>query len=304
MPALAEVKAGFHPIASWFVALDLCDDIDVQPLGSGHSKDGPSRFEIAWAADAPRPSPIDWPVERDLAFRAHAALEAAIGRSLPVHARVTKRIPVGGGLGGGSSDAAAMLVAVDRAFDLRLGHAKLSAIGQTLGSDVAFFLDDEAESASAERVAASAPRPAIVTGLGERIERTPRLDGQAGTGAWLVLLLPPFGCATGAVYRAFDALKPGPVREDSVRALARSAWPPVERGPRGLFNDLTAAACAVEPCLAELMRHAERALDRPVHMTGSGSTLFVIAASAGDAHDLARTATNAIEIPAVATRLV
>jgi 4-diphosphocytidyl-2C-methyl-D-erythritol kinase len=57
-------KAGFHRIASWFAAVSVRDDVEISPA------DGGSTFEVAWAADAPRPTPIDWPADKDLAFRA------------------------------------------------------------------------------------------------------------------------------------------------------------------------------------------------------------------------------------------
>lgn len=296
LPASAGQKAGFHPIESWFACIDLHDNLEVERLASG-----PSSFRIEWAGDAPRPSPIDWPIEKDLAVRAHAALERALSGSLPVSAVLRKRIPVGGGLGGGSSDAAAMLRALDQLFDLRLPTAALASIGASLGSDVPFFVDDRAPDGRAVPLPA---RPAIVSGLGERIERLPRVEGH------LVLLLPPFGCPTGAVYRAFDAGNPEPLNPGRAAVVAASATSGgtgeagsgtgsggrTGSGSGGagafqtlpFFNDLTDAACRVQPDLAPLIDAARRLLGRPVYMTGSGSTLFVPEASAPAAADTAR----------------
>ena len=97
-------------------------------------------------------------------MRAHRALEVRLGRVLPCHLEVRKRIPVGGGLGGGSSDAAAALLALRQAFGLELSDAELAAVGATIGSDVAFFIDE-------------AHRPGVVTGFGGEVERTPRVSG-------------------------------------------------------------------------------------------------------------------------------
>ncbi len=244
-------NAGYHPIASWMHSIDLYDEVAVRRLGD----DGASRFRVEWAADAPRRSPIDWPAEKDLAFLAHAALERAAGRTLPVELTVRKRIPAGGGLGGGSSDAAATLVLIDEVFGLGLGAARLREIGLTLGSDVGFFVDPPHSPA----------RPAFVGGLGDEVERVPAARGS------LLLVIPPLGCETGAVYRAYDGAPAASFRVDEVRALARAA---ALDGLR-FFNDLSAAAERVEPRLGELRRRAERVTGGPVRMSGSGSTLFV-----------------------------
>src|SRR5262249_20048039 len=122
-----------------------------------------------------------------------------------------------------------------------------------LGSDVRFFLDDHAP-----------PRPALVTGLGERVERL------GPCGAELVLILASFACPTGAVYAAYDRLGPRPLRERAVRDLAASGR------ADGLFNDLAPAAECVAPGLDAIRRAASQAAGLPVHVTGSGSALFVV----------------------------
>ncbi len=248
-------KPGWHRIASWMVCVDLCDDLELRAIS------GPSRFSVRWADDAPRPTPIDWPIEKDLIFKAHALLEQAVGRSLPVEATLSKRTPVGGGLGGGSSDAAAMLRGLNRLFGLGLDRAALSGIAGKLGSDIAFFIDDD--------VMSDVARPALVSGFGDVIERVacPEED--------VILVAPDFGCPTPDVYRAFDGLNPGPMREDAVRELIARAEETGEIPITDLFNDLSAAACAVRPGLTKIMREALPGTQIPIHITGSGSTLFV-----------------------------
>lgn len=270
--------AGFHPIASIMHAIDLAGTVEIVRTGA---PSGASEHRVEWSPDAPRPSPIDWPMEKDLVVRAHRALETRVQRALPARVRVAKRVPVGAGLGGGSSEAAAALVGLDREFDLRLGHAALAEVARTIGSDVAFFLDDGDGGGGG-----GVPRPALVTGAADTIVRLPRRAG------WLVLALPAFGCPTGEVYRAFDATRPGPIREDAVRALAADrSWPPGgiggAAGGGGLFNDLTSAAEAVRPALGSLRRGLESACGRTWHMSGSGSTLFLPVATSAEAHAIA-----------------
>lgn len=265
---------GYHPIASWFACIELHDEVELAALPEGR----PSEWRIEWAGDAARPTPIDWPVEKDLAVRAHRALESAAGRALPVRGVVWKRVPVGAGLGGGSADCAAAMMGLDRLFGLGLGAARLREIAGTLGSDIAFFLDE----ASAAGGAGCAARPALVTGFGERIERLGRV---AREDAHLVLFFPPFGCPTGPVYQAFDRLPPRALREREVRALA--AGPGID-GAR-LFNDLEAPAGMVEPRLADSLarlRAGLRGHGAHVHVTGSGSTMFALARSVAHAREI------------------
>lgn len=278
----------YHPIASWFACVTLHDEVTIERARDG----APSSWRVEWAADAPRPTPIDWPVEKDLAARAHRALEAAAGRELPVRAVVRKRVPVGAGMGGGSADCAAAMMAVDALFGLGLGAARLRELSAPLGSDVAFFIDDE-------RGPERPPRPALVTGFGERVERLPRTAG-----AHAALLFPPFGCPTGAVYAAFDRAGPGPLRERDVRALAATGRADAPE----LFNDLEPAACAAEPRLADALarlRPAAAALGARVHVTGSGSAMFAPAHSAAHAAEICAAAASAApDIVALPTMIV
>ena len=206
------------------------------------------------AADAPRvrvSGPFAAGVPTDDTNLVRRALQL-LDRTMSVD--LTKGIPSGAGLGGGSADAAAVLAA--------LGGTVEDAAA--LGSDVPFCL---------HRL------PAWMRGRGEVIEP---IDDLAPLD--LVVVAPPFACSTHAVYRAWDTLG-GPRSERSIDA------PPGVPGP--FVNDLEPAAETVEPRLAEFRRHLEAVVERPAWLCGSGSAYaawFTDAAAAAAAAQRAQEA--------------
>ena len=202
-------------------------------------------------------------------MRAHLLLEREIGRPLPVQLKLDKRIPVGGGLGGGSSDAASMLLAVRELFDLDIDDDALRDLAMELGSDVPFFLQSRDDRSGV------GPGPAVIEGLGDRC--TPVRPVHPSS-AHLVLVLPEFGCPTGGVYRAFDHLIVDDagecdhvLRDVEVHKLASTGEVRAEE----LFNDLAAPAQQVQPMLSAVIANIERAIGATAQVTGSGSSLFL-----------------------------
>lgn len=117
---------GYHELQTCFQFVDLCDEITIAVRSDG---------QIRRIADIP-----GVPTDVDLCIRAARALKAASGTSLGADLSVEKRIPVGGGLGGGSSDAATCLVALNHLWELHWPSEKLVALGLTLGADVPVFV--------------------------------------------------------------------------------------------------------------------------------------------------------------------
>ncbi|MFG0328651.1 MAG: 4-(cytidine 5'-diphospho)-2-C-methyl-D-erythritol kinase [Phycisphaerales bacterium] len=270
-PRVAEDEpgGGLHPISSWMVGVDLFDDLLITPLAAGHF----SRYAILWSPEARRTRDIDWSVTKDLAVRAHLRLESAVGRRMPVQMKLEKRIPLGAGLGGGSSDAAAMLIGLNELFDLRLSTAELETVALEIGSDVPFFLG---------RLSA------LVEGIGDRVERLP-----APEDLWLALFIPEFECATALIYAGFDEHAPPAEIADqfaqgvsSIQRIVKS--PRVD--PEQPFNHLAAVAIRQRPELGELMSAIEDLAERPAHLSGSGAGFFVICDSLMHAEALVRTA--------------
>ncbi|MDZ4754956.1 MAG: 4-(cytidine 5'-diphospho)-2-C-methyl-D-erythritol kinase [Phycisphaerae bacterium] len=267
-----------HPICSWMVTVDLHDDLLLTRL----PEESLSRYAIVWHPDAKRRSDIDWSITQDLAVRAHLALERRCGRLLPVQMKLAKRIPVGGGLGGGSSDGAAMLHALNHLFELGCSDDELAEIASELGSDVAFLVHGGS---------------AIVEGLGERVERhalPPELHA--------VLAFPETACPTREVYGAFDRMTVG-ARVDSARVRALAEFRATSRiPPHACFNDLAPPALTIAPTLADDLEELSALAERPAHVSGSGSTLFVLCDDQLHATALAEACTTRLNLPAVAVR--
>ena len=252
-PARAD---GFHPIASLMAFADVGDVLRAAPdarLGLG--VDGPL------AAGAPMG-------EDNLVLRAARALYARAGEA-PASLRIelTKALPAEAGLGGGSSDAAAALRLLNGFLDRPLAEDVLVEIAAGLGSDVP---------------ACVGARSVVAEGRGERLSLAPALPPFHA-----VLVRPPAGASTAAVYRAFDAadsgaaadlpVPPGPLGSTE----AAAAWLGACR------NDLEAPAVSVQPMIGdvlELLRdQSETLLGR---MSGSGSACFAICAAPEDARRL------------------
>ncbi|MHC4083180.1 MAG: 4-(cytidine 5'-diphospho)-2-C-methyl-D-erythritol kinase [Planctomycetota bacterium] len=266
---------GMHPICTWMVTVDLCDELLVTRLAD----DRLSRYAILWHADAQRPSDIDWAMTRDLAVRAHLALEQRTNRRLPVQMKLEKRIPVGGGLGGGSSDAAAMLRATNELFGLDLSVDDLREVAAGLGSDVPFFVSGGS---------------AIVEGFGERIEPHDVIRPLHA-----VIVFPEASCPTGHVYAMYDEIGPRPLRPDAVRALAAGQG---ALRTDAVFNDLSDAAVRLSPALQDPASELSRLAECPAQVAGSGSSLFVLCDDELHASALADTVNRQLDLPAAAVR--
>ena len=237
---------GMHPICSWMLTIDLHDEMTLTEL----EPDRLSRYAIMWHDDALQRRDIDWSLTSDLAVRAHQAIERHVGRPLPIQMKLEKRIPLGGGLGGGSSDAAAMLRGLNELFELSINDQVMEKIAAGLGSDVPFLVRGGS---------------AIVEGTGERLEHLETIPE-----VHAVLILPETGCATASVYRMLDDMDPTAVDVSAVRSLVRGGF-----DSRRLFNDLAEPALEVGVGLRAIRDELAELAGSPVHVSGSGSTLFI-----------------------------
>jgi 4-diphosphocytidyl-2C-methyl-D-erythritol kinase len=278
---------GFHPLNTWMVTVGLFDTLDFSLDTAGRVAlrcSDPAlpcdesnlviravrAMQAEWMfASGGEPSAAGGPVrvdERDKSVFTPSA--ASIARGPGVDIQLTKLIPMGGGLGGGSSNAAATLLALNDLWKLSLKTQRLTEIAAGLGSDVPFFVNGSSS---------------ICTGRGEVVQPIdpPRVR-------WVVLMLPNMSMPTPDVYRQFDAmLPPGPDWADAVDTAQWCTLSAEDLLPR-LRNDLEPPAFALRPDLGQLRDTVEQFVSRPVRMSGSGSTLFTLFDTTEEAAQAAR----------------
>jgi 4-diphosphocytidyl-2-C-methyl-D-erythritol kinase len=248
---------GYHRLDSLAVPLKLADELALSASPGGG-------IELSVTADPPGssdlPRPSLPPTDRDnLVWRAAEMLAELADRPPDVRIALHKRIPTGGGLGGGSADAAATLWGLNRLWRLDLSTDKLMPLAAGLGSDVPFCLIG---------------RAARIRGRGEIVRpldhRLPSL--------WALLIFPGIELSTGQAYERLDQMreenKVPPRREHEMAGLR-------------LFNDLEAASLALSPSLGQFFRRLSEPGQLPgvprLMVAGSGSTLFSLFTDADEA---------------------
>jgi len=243
---------GYHNLESVFAPIEIWDDLELEispgDLQIDLEVEPCSREELPAALAGVTAGPDNLVVRAAAAFCKETGLEAQI------RLRLRKHIPAGAGLGGGSSDAAAVLHGLASVFDGELADETLHGLALSLGADVPFFLN---------------PAPAFVSGIGEKIERLAGLQ--------------PFDLrAADALRSALTESEPG----STMRAISRL------RGETGdltralgdlLINDLEPAARRLCPPVARLLGRLREAGAIGVSMSGSGATVFGVFESGGRA---------------------
>ena len=229
---------GYHELQTVFQLIDLCDTIGmtVRPDGRIERPDGPQGVDP----------------ESDLVVRAAKALQQATGSSLGATLRVKKRIPMGGGLGGGSSDAATVLLGLNELWSTRLPIDQLARIGLPLGADVPVFVRGSS---------------AWGQGVGEDLQPLELPE------SWYVIIHPGVHVGTREVFQSPELTRNSPVI--TIRAFFQS----------GGRNDCEPVVRARFPEVAEALDWLGRFA--PARLTGTGSCIFAPCATAIDAERLA-----------------
>ena len=240
---------GYHELASLAHTINLADDLRVEPAD-----------ELLTRVEG-----LDIDPEINLVAHAAALLQATLHERRGAALSLVKRIPAAAGLGGGSSNAATTLVALNRLWGSRLHLHHLAELAAQLGSDVPFFLRGGA---------------AVMHGRGEELELLPPMVGR-----WLVLLAPAHAVAD-KTRRLYAALTPSDF--SSGRATQAAA----ERLAHGeafqCTNAFERAAGEIFPGLSEMWHNSERLAQRQFHLSGAGPALFAFAADRADAQRAAK----------------
>ena len=268
---------GYHGVASTYLAVSLYEELAVT------SKPGTPATDITVSispestldADLLAGIPLD---ASNLAVRAALLIAEISENPTGAHIEITKRVPIAGGMGGGSADAAAALVACDALWHTGLSREELSQLGSELGADVPFALLGGA---------------AVGLGVGDQLTAA-----LAPTPLHWVLVPADFGLSTPRVYGTLDQLRadagaevpePGQIDPGVLSALragdaqALAPW---------LHNDLQAAAVSLAPSLAEVLQQGEDAGALASLVSGSGPTLAFLAADADHAQAVAAALTG------------
>jgi 4-diphosphocytidyl-2-C-methyl-D-erythritol kinase len=239
----AQRPDGFHEIRTLFQSVAIADTLRVT------LRPGPLALQVR----AP-----GVPADRtNLVWRAADALWRALdrpGEPRDVHLKLEKQIPAGAGLGGGSADAAAALVALNRLWEARRPRRDLLRVAAGLGADVPFFLQGGT---------------ALGVGRGEEVYP---VDDVTRMG--VVIIKPSFGVSTAEAYRWLDEDRAAGKPDEEARPReVEVGWP---GGPLALQNDLQAPVARRHPGILEIVAACQREGALGAVMTGSGSAVFAV----------------------------
>ena len=239
---------GYHNLLSLMCRVSLCDEIRLRPAP------GPVTLRCS--------DPLLPRDETNLAFRAAQVFFDALGREQGVEIALDKCIPVAAGLGGGSSNAASVLIGLNHLHGSPFSRRKLMTLGRTLGADVPFFIFQS---------------PALASGIGDILEPCPRLPR-----FHLLLVCPALTVTTRTVYQNLNLRLTNCQKQLTKARLKKEAFDPA----RHLCNDLEMVTLTQHPELASIKRLLVRHGAVGALMSGSGASVFGLFKDA----DAARTA--------------
>jgi len=251
LEVLAKRRDGFHEIRSVIQTINLCDSLHFQLSQN-----------IEFKSDS-----SDWVPEESLVSKATSLLQEFTGCAKGATIEINKRIPLMSGLGGDSSDAAAILRGLNKLWGLSLSPGELLELAARLGSDVAFFLYDGT---------------ALVTGKGEVVTPLPPLPHM-----WVVVMMPPVPRLPGKTERLYASLNAshytgGQITERLVKELRKGR----EFTPSLLFNTFENVVFTRLSEISDYRGHLVKAGATDIHLAGSGPALFALVKDKSRAEEL------------------
>ena len=251
LEVLGKRRDGFHEIRSVIQAINLCDSL---------------RFRLSRNVVFKSSAP-GWIPEESLVSKAAGLLQEAAGCDKGVIVEVDKRIPLMSGLGGDSSDAAAVLRGLNELWELGLSREALLELATQLGSDVAFFLYGGT---------------ALAEGRGEKVTPLRPLPHR-----WVVLVVPPVSRTPGKTKRLYDRLEDSHYSDGQItRRLAGQIEAGGEFAPSLLFNTFEKVAFTGDPELEVYRSRILKTGATDVHLAGSGPALFTLLEDRAEAEGL------------------
>ena len=252
LKVLNKRKDGYHNIVTLFERISLADKITISKIPSGVKLET-DKFITAKPED-------------NLAYKAAALIlksgkanRGLRGKYKGVRIRVRKRIPLAAGLGGGSSDAASILLGINKLYNIGLAKKELSGLAVKLGADVPFFILEKPF--------------AIGRGLGERLEEV-----KIGFGLWHVIAYHPSKASTRSIYEAFDASSKCLTEDFSDDKIAQSLLRTIDFNVLEdmLYNSLEETALVKLPVAGNISERLAYSTGRRTILAGSGPSVFCL----------------------------
>lgn len=253
---------GYHDIRTLFQTIDLADEIDLEPAPAGILDLDGDDLAVPWD-------------RTNLIHKAARLLREAGGTAEGVRISVRKRVPAGRGLGGGSSNAAATLLALDRMWGLELGAEGLAPLARRLGADVPFFLKGGL---------------CLGEGIGDRLTLLPDLDPLA-----CLLVFPPFPIPTPSIYGGVGPALTSPGKVSKIERFLES------RDFGLLENDLERVIFRAYPELERWKSFFRDAGALAAQVSGSGSAVYGLFADPAEAEETRRRLSGATDARIAAT---
>ena len=251
LEVLGKRTDGYHELRSVIQTLSFCDSLQITP-----------GKEVEFKGNIP-----EWSSERSLVIKAVESLRKATGSVKGAKIKIKKRIPLISGLGGDSSDAAAILLGLNQFWELNLPPNKLRDMSQNLGSDVAFFLTGGT---------------ALMEGRGETITALPPIPHH-----WVILIIPEVSRIPGKTKRLYNMLQPAHFTDGKITDnLSSDLKTKGEFNTSLLFNTFENVVFARGEELTHYRDHLLKLGLPNIHLAGSGPTLFTILDGKPQAEDL------------------